>query len=249
MTLSVENGTVTENIKYTDTGSVSFNGIKANDGFTVEGATIICDGGANGNISGETLTINNINYSQVCKVIMGKLPTIPKVTLSVTGGSGDGQTANVDESGKAKFTNLKTNYNFSVGECSCTNSAKCTYNVRDNSLEVSNVLNDSTCSLTLKRGAKVYYPKVSFDTPPVNYCHSFEIAEYGQSYKQHLLVKGDVSSISSSVGTLNLSDKNYYSSKGYTEGYAELSSSNMSRDCVKIGYCATASGESWLTCP
>ena len=85
VTLSVVNGSgnTTKGIKYGSTGTFT---VSAYSDYTTSGARVSCNGGASGSISGNTVTIRNVNKAQTCTVTMTLAKPIGEYWIANTDG-------------------------------------------------------------------------------------------------------------------------------------------------------------------
>ena len=114
-------------------------------GYTSEGATISCDGGATSSISGGRAYIRNVYQDQTCTINFKKAEYI--VTLNVVNGTGSAsQTVNYNTT--ATFTGISPNsgYSSSSPTISCTGGS-----FSGTTLTVSNVTSARTCTITFNK--------------------------------------------------------------------------------------------------
>lgn len=140
------NGSVmNENIKNVISGkNVSF-ALVPNPGFMF--GSISCTNGAKGTFAktSNTLKVSNVTTNATCTVNF-----VPRndIRVSVRGNNGTYSPTykTISYGGSASFT-IKPNNGFEYENVSCTNAS---YSVSGNTLNVSNVTNDSTCTVTYK---------------------------------------------------------------------------------------------------
>ncbi len=218
VTLNVTNGTGgTSKYATSLTGAtVQFTGINPSNNYTATNATVTCNNGASGSISGTTVTINNVSKDNTCTVVM-----MPKVTLTVTNGTGTSSQYVGSIGGSVKFTGVSpsSNYTFSGQSVTCDGGAS--GSLSGTTVTVSNITKVTNCSLA-----------GSYVQPDYEYTVTLK-CDFCEPYLQYQDVKGKTLPLST-VFTVNtyLTNVDY---SIYCENHATGSYDHASRRFTVTG--------------
>lgn len=163
LTMVVKNGSTSpSNVVIEYGGSKEFT-IVPSTNYTTTGMSVECNGSATKSINGSKVTIGNIKENQTCTVTT---KILPKVTLTVTNGTGGGTKYVSTSGGNVTFT-ISPNSGYGLfgdieGDCTLSG----------NTVTASNVTSDRTCKITLKNNT--LYNKILADHKEVKTRSSFD---------------------------------------------------------------------------
>ena len=145
VTIKVKTDTETEETKKVNNGEDAIFTITPKEGYV--NPKVTCTNNQNGSINGNTLTVSNVTNDTTCTIEYEALTYT--VNATVLNGTIEGETSKiVNYNGNTTFTLNPTN-GYGNPEVSCTNSQSA--NMNDNILTVSNITNNTTCTVTFKQ--------------------------------------------------------------------------------------------------
>ena len=151
--MNVSGGTISPTSATASHGSSKTFTVTASTGYTTTGATVSCTNGVSGSISGSTVTVSNVTSNTTCSVTLPlKTYTVSAAPNSTTYATVNSPSSvSVSHGGSHTFTfSVKTGYEYS----SLSNCAGGSYNKNTNTLTVSNVTSNRSCTVNFK--AKTY---------------------------------------------------------------------------------------------
>ena len=170
--LNVVNGSAALPSKMITRGENATYEITPNSGYTSEGATISCDGGATASISGEYAHVRNVYQNQTCTVNFKKLEY--NVTVTVVNGSGGG-TQTVSHGSNAVYVVTPN-----IGYKTELETDTCGGTLSGNTYTINNVTSDKNCSITFKSdnpfSSGTLAAKMYIDNPTRSMRNTFDIA-------------------------------------------------------------------------
>ena len=162
--MNVSGGTISPTSATASHGSSKTFTVTASTGYTTTGATVSCTNGVSGSISGSTVTVSNVTSNTTCSVTLPlKTYTVSAAPNSTTYATVSAPSSvSVSHGGSYTFTfTVKTGYEYS----SLSNCTGGSYNKSTNTLTVSNVTSNRSCTVNFK--ASTLYETILANNPNV----------------------------------------------------------------------------------
>ena len=171
VTMVGTNGSLSPTSSTVNNGASATFTAKPNTGYTTTGATVSCTNGISGSISGSTVTVSNVTSNTTCtvnfKILTYTVSAAPNSTSYATVVAPSSVSVNYGSSYTFTFS-VKSGYGYS----SLSNCTGGSYNTSNNTLTVSNVTSNRSCTVNFK-ALNTLYAQVLEDNPNVRTRSSF----------------------------------------------------------------------------